>query len=149
MNQDYLLENKRERERLQALIERLSDEEFGYPIENGWSVAATLVHLAFWDQQRRALLVKWQQTGVAPGNVDTDSINEALLHLADALPPRTAARLALTAAETVDRTLEQISPDMAGAIEASGQSRVLRRALHRGEHLDEIERALRTHARHP
>jgi hypothetical protein len=143
MKEDYLFENQRERQRLQALVERLSDEELGCTLENGWTVAATLAHLAFWDQQRKALLLKWQQSGVEMIPQDNEAINEAVWLLADALPPRTAARLAAAAAETVDGILPQVPPDLAQAIVDSGYGRVLHRALHRGEHLDQIEDALR------
>jgi hypothetical protein len=38
--------------------------------------------------------------------------------------------------------LESITPDLEAAIEASGHVRLLRRAMHRREHLDRIESAL-------
>jgi hypothetical protein len=147
MEPAYILENTRQRERLQGLVGRLSDEELGYQIENGWTVATTLAHLAFWEEQRRALLLRWQQSGASTVPVDMDSINEGVRLLANALTPRAAAQLAVTAAESVDRVLQGISSELARAIEDSGQIRVLRRSLHRQAHLDQIESALQSSTR--
>ena len=143
MERSYATENARERQRLQALIGRLSDDDLKCPLPNGWTVAITLAHLAFWDRQRLALLKHWERSGVQPAPVDTDTVNEAVSVLAAALPPRTAAQLALDAAEAIDRALEQLSTDLLTAIEAGGEGRILRRAVHRSHHLDRIEQALR------
>ena len=67
-----------------------------------------------------------------------------LLPILLALPPRQAAELAITAAEEADRELSDASPELVAAIEAQGKFR-LRRSAHRQEHLDQIERSLKTH----
>lgn len=146
MNPDFQQENLRETERLRTLVSWLSDEDFQCVLENGWTVAATLAHLAFWDEQRKALLLRWRESGVEPVSFDQDSINEGVKLLANALPSRAAAELAVNAAEDIDKLLGEISPEMASKIEASGQERVIRRSLHRKMHLDEIEKALREQA---
>ena len=143
MDRSYATENTRERQRLRTLITSVSDDDLKRPLPNGWTVAITLAHLAFWDRQRLALLKRWQRDGVQPAPADADTINEAVRVLAAALPPRTAAQLALDAAEAVDQALEQLSGDLLTAIEAGGQGPVLRRAVHRRGHLDRIEQALR------
>ena len=109
---------------------------------NGWTVADVFVHLAFWDFRQLALLKRWEGTGVSPSPMDVGSVNEAVFAISVAVPPGAAARLALTAAEAVDAKIERLPADLAAAIEQGGHARVLRRALHRDEHLDQIEKAL-------
>lgn len=147
LNLDFRQDNRRETERLRSLLALLKEEELAYPLGNGWTVGTALAHLAFWDRQRLALLQRWGQSGVAPAHTDQDSINEAVKALAEALPPRRAAALALEAAVEMDRALEKLPPDLARAIAAGGHERVLRRSVHRKEHLDQIEAALKLHSR--
>jgi hypothetical protein len=104
-------------------------------------VATLLAHLAFWDQRLRILLERWKGKGVGPFALDVDTVNEALRELCKSLPPRAAAKLALAAAEAVDRLLEQAPPEFVAEIEKLGTEWLLNRALHRREHLDEIQRA--------
>jgi hypothetical protein len=55
------------------------------------------------------------------------------------LPPREAANLAVSCAESIDRELEEISIDFIVKIEdIEGKSRVYR-SIHRKMHLDQIE----------
>ena len=143
MERAYVTENTHERQRLQTLVARVSDEDLTRPLPNGWTVAITLAHLAFWDRQRLALLRRWEREGVTPAPTDADTINAGVRVLAAALPPRTAAQLALDAAEAVDQALEQLSAEMVTQIEGGGQASLLRRAVHRRGHLDRIEQALR------
>jgi hypothetical protein len=143
MERAYATENTHERQRLRTLVARVSDDDLRRPLPNGWTVAITLAHLAFWDRQRLALLRRWERDGVKPDPADADTINEGVRVLATALPPRTAAQLALDAAEAVDQALEQLSTEMLTQIEGAGQASILRRAVHRRGHLDRIEHALR------
>src|SRR5207244_12179823 len=83
--------------------------------------------------------------GAAPRNIDqhdVDWINDSAKALCLALPPRTAARLAIATAEAVDRAVEGLSDAQVAANDAAGRPLNLFRAEHRREHLDEIEHAL-------
>src|SRR5262249_45099868 len=102
-----------------------------------------LAHLAFWDRYCCALLEGWERSGYAASPANVEAINDTIEFLSLSLPPRATIPLARSAAELVDQKLERIAPDMARAIEEDGRVRILRRALHRGEHLDQIELALR------
>ena len=42
-------QNTRERERLRALVARLTDDDLRRPVTDLWTVADMLGHLAFWD----------------------------------------------------------------------------------------------------
>jgi hypothetical protein len=146
MDRSYVAENDRERARLRALVERLNDEELSRPMEDGWTIAATLSHLAFWDARAVSLINKWEG-GIAPSAADhepenVDQFNEAAMALGLALAPRAAARLALEQAEEADRRVAALSDDLIARFMAAGQPFYLARANHRKLHLDDIERYL-------
>ncbi len=143
MDKPFVAENARERERLAALVERLTDEELRLPLEAGWTIAAALAHLAFWDQWSLVRLRRWKQSGVAASSVDFDAVNDTFLPFSLALEPRVAAKMAVSSAEAIDRELEEISDELVRAIESLGDRFRLYRAIHRKMHLDEIEAALR------
>lgn len=135
--------NSQERERLEALVARLGDADLGRPVGHGWTVADTLVHLAFWDLRAIALIDRFAAGGVAPSPVDVDVLNDTVKALGPAITPRAAARLAVEAAETVDHRIEALPDGTIEALPAAGDPFSPFRHLHRAEHLDEIERALR------
>jgi hypothetical protein len=139
--QDHL-----ERQRLEALLERLSDSDLARPLDDGWTVSATLAHLAFWDRRAALLVERWIREGRAPGPndliADIDTINEAALPQWLAIAPRAAATEALAAAEAADRALDGASPALIEQIVAAGRPINPARAAHRREHIDQIERAL-------
>ena len=70
-------------------------------------------------------------------------VNDVSLPLWAAIPPRTAARLAIETAEALDRRLEDYPPTLLEEIHAYNKRWVVR-ALHRGEHLDEVDAALKS-----
>ena len=139
MEHPFVIENARERERLRALISQMTDKELNLPLEAGWTVAAALAHLAFWDQRSLVLLRKWKKSGVAASPVDVDVTNDAILPLCLAIPPRAAANLAVSCADAIDRELEEASSELIAAIESLGGRFRLYRSEHRKLHLDEIE----------
>ena len=132
-------ENTASRRRLQSLVRRLSDEDLARSTSDGWTVAALLAHLAFWDQRVLALLRRWKAKGVDESPVDPDAINDALKPLCLALDPRVAAELCLSSAEAVDAELEAITAELVAQIQASPTHFRFNRALHRNDHLNEIE----------
>ena len=139
-------DNMKERQRLKALVERLSDADLARPLDAGWTVAGVFGHLAFWDQRIVVLLDAWQRTGTAPTpsrGEDVDWINDAGKPFLLALPPRQAAQLTAAIAEAVDRKIASLPDDFAARIAGAGNPISLHRAEHRREHLDEIEAALR------
>jgi len=138
----YVAENAAQRERLRALVARLSDADLVRQVDGEWTVAKVLVHLAFWDRCRESAFAQWQRGGDMPTPLSPDAINDAVAVLSEAIPLREAGRLAVEAADAIDRVLEQLPADKVAAIEAAGMVRMLNRSLHRREHLDQIERAL-------
>lgn len=146
MNATYATENATERQRLFELTARWTDTDLTCRLANDWSVASKLAHLAFWDQYYLALIERWERDGFSPSAADVDAINAAVRVLSREIAPQAVVTLVRASADAIDRKLETISPDLEAAIEATGQVRLLRRAMHRREHLDQIETALRADA---
>jgi hypothetical protein len=139
--------NDVERERLRSLVTRLTDEELRRPMPAGWTVAAVLAHVGFWDARAIALLDRWGR-GVDPSTADYEPqdvhwVNDSAKPLCLALAPRDAAQLSLRLATEADGKVDLLSDEMLAKVRAAGTPFDLSRANHRQEHLDDIERALR------
>ncbi|HWM76749.1 MAG TPA: maleylpyruvate isomerase N-terminal domain-containing protein, partial [Methylomirabilota bacterium] len=147
VDRTYIAENDAERGRLRALVARLSDADLARPMPAGWTVAAILAHLAFWDQRILVLLEQWERSPSKPPRIeneaDTDWINDASKPLLLALAPRQAAELAVAIAETVDGKVAALPDDLVARNAAAGSPLNLLRAEHRAEHLREIEHLFR------
>ena len=144
MEQSFVNENARARERLMSLVERLTDEELSSPMGDDWTIAIALAHLAFWDQRSLFLLRKWRKSGkVELSPIDIDVTNDCLLPLWQALEPRVAANLAVSSAQQVDREVESIPPDLISKIESIGEKNRVYRSVHRNMHIDQIEDLLK------
>lgn len=142
MDRPFVVENDRERKRLQLLVERITDEQLRLQMWEGWTIAAAFAHLAFWDQRSLILMQKWKKTGVTTSPIDDDVTNDALLPLCLAIPPRGATSLAVTAAEAIDLELEKASDNMIADIGKLGDRFRLYRCDHRKIHLDQIDNIL-------
>ncbi|MHC4105251.1 MAG: hypothetical protein ACYSR9_09950, partial [Planctomycetota bacterium] len=70
--------------------------------------------------------------------IDIDLTNDSLLSQWLAIPPRTGANLAVTAAEEIDRELEAAPSDLITKIESLGEKFRLYRSIHRKLHVDQI-----------
>jgi Mycothiol maleylpyruvate isomerase N-terminal domain len=147
IDRSYIARNDAQRRRLRALVDRLTDEDLRRPVAAGWTVAATLAHLAFWDQRTVVLLDAWKGKAptAVPGDFDDamiDWINDATKPLCLALAPREAARLAVAIADEADRAVAALPDDLVRASTERRTGVYVLRAEHRQEHLDEIERTL-------
>ena len=146
VDRSHEAETDAERARLRALVARLSDAELAHPMPDGWTVAAVLAHAAYWDARAIYWMDKWGPDGepTASADEDADAANDAAKPLCLALRPRDAAELALRVAEEADGKVKTLSDGMLAKIAAKGEPPFnLSRAIHRKEHLDEIEAALR------
>ncbi len=114
----------------------------------GWTVAAVLAHLGFWDARAISFYDCWLG-GAVPSTAehereDTDWLNDSVKPLCLALRPGHAAELALRLAEEADGKVAALSDQLLARILAAGPPPLnLARATHRREHLDDIERVLR------
>ncbi|MFL5678359.1 MAG: DinB family protein [Chloroflexota bacterium] len=143
-DRSYIDANTRERERMRALIERLDDDGLMAPVNEYWTVAGVLGHIAYWDTRVLVLAEKIERGEPwAPGDAEPegDWLNDSTRPFIHAIPPRDAAEFALRIAEQTDAVvaelpLDRMYPDDPDSPIYAG------RWEHRAEHLDEIEAAL-------
>src|SRR5262252_8731597 len=107
MDRSFVEENSRELARMKALVSRLTDRDLSTMVNEYWSVAGVLGHVAFWDGRALFLAGKlargepFTPSEDEPENVDW--INDSARPLIHAVPPRAMAELAVAiAAETDD-----------------------------------------------
>jgi hypothetical protein len=146
-DRSYVDQNMRERERLRALVERLGENELRSSVNPHWTVAGVLGHIAFWDARMLALADKLDRGDPFSASdaepEDVDWINDATRPLIHAIPPIEGARLALRIAEETDARMAGLPVDRLWPKDP-GSPLYPVRASHRGEHLDEVEAALRS-----
>lgn len=140
---DYITENKLWTARLNELVAGLTDAELTTPMDAGWTVSAVLAHLAFWDIRVVTLLTKWETEGkVSPSEIDGHLVNEVSRRLCLAIPPRTAAEMALEWAQRADEAIASVSAERAAEVRAVCPNTRLDRAHHRLTHVTDINKAL-------
>lgn len=130
-------------ERMRVLATRLTDDELRHPVGQHWTVAIVFAHLAMLDRRALWVLDATERAGQVVNPDYNIFVNDVVLPLMAAIPPREAVRLALEAAEAVDKRLEAFPSDLVELIRTE-YKRYLFRAYHRNEHLDEAEAALKT-----
>jgi hypothetical protein len=125
--------------RLRSLTDRLSDEELSRPLANGWTAAAEIAHLAFFDRRASILIDRWARGDGSPSAIDVDVINDAFRPQWLLLPPRAAVSDALAVGEEINAKIAALSDELEATIR-QGQDIRLDRSRHRTDHLDELER---------
>ena len=142
MDRSFVQRNRASTERLQKLVTGLTDAQMQHPVGADWTVAIALAHLAFWDRRVQFVLDGTERNGkLFALEVDT-LVNDVLLPTWAAVPGREAARLAVETATALDKRLEAFPAALLEQVNAHNPRWVLR-ALHREEHLAEVEQALR------
>ena len=147
-DRSYIEANARERERMRALVAGLDDDALNAAVNEYWTVAGVLGHLAYWDIRVLVLAEKIDRGEPwAPGDAEPagDWRNDSTRPLIHAIRPRDAAEFALRIVEQTDALvaelpLDRVWPDDPDSPINAG------RYEHRGEHLDEIEAALSARA---
>lgn len=141
----YIEANTQQRERLRALVDRLDDEALSAPVNEYWTVAGVLGHMAYWDIRFLVLAEKIDRAEPwAPGDAEPDGdwLNDSTRPIIHAIAPAEAARLALRIAEQTDARAAELPLDRLWPADPNSPISPAR-SEHRGEHLDEIEAALR------
>jgi hypothetical protein len=144
MDRSYMAENDAERARLKAVVARLTDADMARAMSEQWTVGVGLMHLAFWDGLSLSKFEEWERTGtvqIPPMREMVDGINNAMLPWWRTISPAQIRHAVVAAAEAVDRKAETLPAAIVEAIQAV-RPRALQRAIHRRQHLDQIERAL-------
>ncbi len=136
-------QNHASKERIRNLAERLTDAEMQTKVGEHWTVGIVFAHLAWWDRRIMYVLDMTEKDGkLFIPEIDI-FVNDLSLPLWAAIPPREAARIAIETSETLDKRLEEYSPALLEEIYNYNKRWVVR-ALHRNEHLDEADAALKS-----
>jgi hypothetical protein len=141
----YIQVNDRERERLREFINRVDDDALAAPANEYWTVAGVLGHMAYWDNRVLVLAEKidrgepWVPSDAEP---EGDWLNDSTRPIIHAIAPRAAAELALRIAEETDARVAGLPLERMVPLDEDSPIYPAR-GEHRGEHLDELERALR------
>jgi len=142
LDKSFVEQNRASTNRIRALAARLTDDEMQHRVGEHWTVAIALAHLAFWDRRVMYVLDMTERDGkLFIPEIDV-FVNDLSLPLWAAIPPRAAAQIAIETAETLDKRLENYSPALLKEIYTYNKRWVVR-GLHRGEHLDEVDKALK------
>lgn len=120
----------------------LNENQLQTRVGEHWTVSILLAHLAFWDRRVLYVLDMTQQDGKLFIPEVGVCVNDLSLPLWAAIPTREAGRIAVETAEELDRRLETYPEDLLEAIFTYNR-RWVDRSLHRGQHLDEADAALR------
>lgn len=134
--------NRASTQRIRDLITSLQPIDYQTRVGEHWNVAVALAHLAFWD--RRVLFVLDESDRLGKfAHLQLDVLlNDILLPFWTAIPSQDAALMAVEIAEEVDARLERTSRALLEEVYANNP-RLVVRALHRNEHLDEVDLALK------
>ena len=142
LDQSYIEQNRASTERIRALVSRLTDDEMQTKVGEHWTVSIALAHLAWWDRRVMYVLDMTARDGkLFVPEIDI-FVNDLSLPLWAVIPPRDAARICIETSAMLDKQLEEYSPELLEEIFNYNKRWVIR-ALHRNEHLDEVDAALK------
>src|SRR3954464_6989533 len=86
--------NRTQTRRLHTLAGRLTPVMLALRLPDGWIVAVTLAHIAFWDRQRLCLMRRWAAGEPCHGGYDGELFNEVLLPFLKAISSERSVALA-------------------------------------------------------
>lgn len=139
MDRSHEERNEQSRARLRAFIERLSPEQLGQPLGDGWTPAAELVHVAFFDRRASRVFERSVREGASPSPYDVHIFNDAMLPQWLLIPIDAVIKESLAAAEDVDKAVAALTDEQLAAI-LEVQSVAVDRSHHRATHLDVLEK---------
>jgi Mycothiol maleylpyruvate isomerase N-terminal domain len=139
MANSYDETNRRSLEDLKTFVERLSDEQLARDLGNGWTPAAELAHIAFWDRRATQIAIRVSADETFRNSAENVHVlNDALLPQWKRIAPRDAI------AELVEAGTE-VNNQMAAADQATVErwlelrTFAVDRSNHRVEHLEELK----------
>ncbi|MGO9342849.1 MAG: DinB family protein [Acidimicrobiales bacterium] len=127
-----------------AELDELDDDAMQTRTPAGWTVAATLVHLAFYDDWVAA---RWRQR---IGDGRFQDLPDDITQLANAagergwhgVPAAEARRMAREAARAVTAQLDGLPADVLEDAVGTNRPAMIDRSMHWEPHIEEIQRAL-------
>ncbi len=139
--------NRASTERLRALTEGLARDQLRREIDQPWTGAALLAHIAFWD---RFVRERWKMAAeegrATPPTTDErlmDGINDAALPQWLIVEPEAAIRECFAAATEIDSFVASLDEATLAELDRQGRPRLADRSIHRLDHLATLEPALR------
>ena len=142
IDRSFIEQNRASTERIRKLVSKLSDKQLQHPVGEHWTVAIALAHLAFWDRRMLYVLDKTERDRkLFVPEIDI-LVNDISLPLWAVIPPRDAARLGVDTAQALDKRLEEFPPELLEELYQHNKRWVVR-ALHRDEHVNEVDEALK------
>jgi hypothetical protein len=143
MDRSFIELNRTSRERMRSLAENLTDEEMQTKVGEHWTVSIVYAHIAWWDRRVMYVLDMTEKEGkLFIPEIDI-FVNDLSLPLWAVVPAREAVRIAMENAEAVDKRLEEYPAAFLEELFNYNKRWVIR-ALHRNEHLDEADAALKS-----
>jgi hypothetical protein len=134
--------NRASTERIKKLAASLTDEEMQIRVGAHWTASIALAHFAWWDRRVMYVLDMTAKDGkLFIPEIDI-IVNDLSLPLWAVIPPREAARIAIETSEDLDQRLEDYPQGLLEKIYTYNKRWVIR-ALHRNQHLDEVDAALK------
>jgi hypothetical protein len=121
-----------------------SDETLARRVGEHWTVGVALAHIAYWDSRTLAVLELAARHDLPCAwwsPAEAGAVNDARLPIWLAVPPREALRQAIQTAEVLDRVISELPAKIVEAVMIE-RARSFDRFRHRGEHLDEVDRAV-------
>ncbi len=141
LNASYKELNRASTERIKKLAS-LTDEQLQTRVGEHWTVAIALAHIAFWEKRVMYVLDITEKNGKLTFPEIDLVVNDLSLPLWAAIPSREALRIAIETSEEVDKRLETYPQKLLEEVYGKSERWVFR-SLHRNEHLDEVDAALK------
>ena len=131
-------------ERLRASLAVLSEGDLRRTVHGGWTVAAVVAHLAFWDGWVETRWRMFAQAGSFDDLPDTiaDLVNSAAEPVWLAVPGGAARDLALAAADRVHGAIRGLDARAVAAAISTNRPAMLDRTRHWDAHVAEIRQSL-------
>ena len=143
LDKSYIELNRASRERMRKLADILTDEQMQTRVGEHWTVSIVYAHIAWWERRVMYVLDMTEKEGkLFVPQIDI-FVNDLSLPLWAAVPAREAVRIAMENAEAVDKRLENYPQAFLEELFNYNKRWVIR-ALHRNEHLDEADAALKS-----
>jgi len=115
VDRGFVERNRAATERIRRMA-GLSEAELQTRVGEHWTVAVLLAHLAFWDRRVLFVLERTEQEGKLYEHQADIYVNDYVLPLLQAIPPQEAVRVAVEAAEALDKRLESYPPELLEAV---------------------------------
>jgi hypothetical protein len=141
LNPNYKELNRASTERVKTYA-NLSEAEFQTRVGEHWTVAIALAHIAFWDRRVMYSLDRTEQEGKLYIPEVEVAVNDLSLPFWEAIPAKEAVRLAIENCEATDKRIEEYPQNLLEEVYNYNERWVVR-ALHRNQHLDEVDAALK------